>query len=79
MEVVAVLGLFFLFIMAVLIGKGVEALKSIAKSMRTLVERERNQNLHDLAVVTERREEKTIDMDEMKRRLKEDKQDGPMP
>ena len=30
------------------------------------------EDLHDLAVVAERREEKPIDMDEMKRRLKED-------
>lgn len=29
------------------------------------------EDLHDLAVVAERREEKTIDMEEMKRRLRE--------
>ena len=30
------------------------------------------EDLHDLAVVAERREEKPIDLDEMKRRLKKD-------
>ena len=30
------------------------------------------EDLHDLAVVAERREEKTIDMEEMKRRMRED-------
>ncbi len=74
-----ILGLIVLIIMALLIWKGVDALTSIAKSMRTFVEQERSQDMHDLAVVAERREEKTIDMEEMRRRLREDKQDGPMP
>ena len=49
-----------------------------AKGNRTAVilpvERYENilEDLHDLAVVAERREEKPIDMEEMKRRLRED-------